>query len=430
MVDRVSELGDALPLFAPAVHHVEICLHPCSTAKSSVVKDHVCKLLHKQKVAYSDFTITEFADQFLSEHVKSVTLTDTDITSHGKTAIDLISDTIHMHVFHLDMGGPGTEELEEEEDLAAASQWLLPSADFEGLWDSLVFDDAIKERLLNYASTTLLFSDRSVNHNIISWNRVILLHGPPGTGKTSLCKALAQKLAIRLSDRYTYGQLLEINSHSLFSKWFSESGKLVMKMFQKIQELIDDKECLVFVLIDEVESLTSARKSAMSGNEPSDAIRVVNALLTQIDQIKRYPNVLILTTSNVTGAIDAAFVDRADIKQYIGPPSPCAIFKIYHSCLQELMRTGIISPSQQLFDLQALEVMRFVENDATRLSLLLRNVAIKSESLSGRTLRKLPFIAHAVFVQAPSICLEDFIAALSKAVDRQFQERENLAKDL
>ena len=60
----------------------------------------------------------------------------------------------------------------------------------------------------------------------------------------------------------------------------------------------------------QVESLTSARKSAMSGSEPSDAIRVVNALLTQIDQIKRYPNVLILTTSNVTGAIDLAFVDR------------------------------------------------------------------------------------------------------------------------
>ena len=48
----------------------------------------------------------------------------------------------------------------------------------------------------------------------------------------------------------------------------------------------------------------------MAGSEPSDAIRVVNALLTQIDQIKRFPNVIILTTSNVTGAIDLAFVDR------------------------------------------------------------------------------------------------------------------------
>ena len=35
--------------------------------------------------------------------------------------------------------------------------------------------------------------------------------------------------------RYTHGVLIEVNAHSLFSKWFSESGKLVSRLFAKIQ---------------------------------------------------------------------------------------------------------------------------------------------------------------------------------------------------
>ncbi|XP_066848479.1 pachytene checkpoint protein 2 homolog isoform X5 [Anser cygnoides] len=272
-------------------------------------------------------------------------------------------------------------------------------SEFHGLWESLIYDTEVKSHLLDYVTTTLLFSDRNVDSNLISWNRVVLLHGPPGTGKTSLCKALAQKLTIRLSYRYKYGQLIEINSHSLFSKWFSESGKLVTKMFQKIQELIDDKDALVFVLIDEVESLTAARSAFKAGTEPSDAIRVVNAVLTQIDQIKRYPNVVILTTSNITEKIDMAFVDRADIKQYIGPPSTAAIFRIYLSCLEELMKCQIIYPRQQLLTLRELEMIGFVENNVSRLSLVLKEISRRSEGLSGRVLRKLPFLAHALYIQ-------------------------------
>lgn len=73
---------------------------------------------------------------------------------------------------------------------------------------------------------------------------------------------------------YTYEKINVPITHSLI-------------LFQIISDLhIISFEVYVYLLL-QVESLTAARKSAMQGQEPSDAIRVVNALLTQIDHIKR-----------------------------------------------------------------------------------------------------------------------------------------------
>ncbi|XP_062500727.1 pachytene checkpoint protein 2 homolog [Corticium candelabrum] len=315
---------------------------------------------------------------------------------------------------------------QEDETISTASQWTLPCKEFHGLWENLVYDSNLKDQLLSYANTALMFSDRQVNSHIVSCNRVVLLHGPPGTGKTSLCRALAQKLAIRLGDRYLQTLLIEINSHSLFSKWFSESGKLVHRMFEDIRAKTRNPELLICVLIDEVESLTAARSAAIKGTDPSDAIRVVNAFLTQIDRIKKHSNVLILTTSNVTGAIDVAFVDRADIKHYIGVPSAAAAYSIYRSCFQELSRVGIIKTGEKLLDLRALDILRMAENPITRLSLRLLDIARQSNGFSGRTLRKLPFLAYALYFKGGNVTAEMFLDMLEAVVQKQHKDRENM----
>ncbi|XP_068426162.1 pachytene checkpoint protein 2 homolog [Clinocottus analis] len=404
--------------------NVEVHVKCHSTAKLSEVKMHVLGLLNRHSMVFGNYRWAEFDEDFLQKHVESVAIVD--VEELVTKPVDLKSCAVSIHIFTLNEDGPSTLSLEEDEELSAANHWLLPAAEFHGIWESLVYESGVKKQLLDYITTTIYFSDKNVDSNLITWNRVVLLHGPPGTGKTSLCKALAQKLSIRLSSRYSYGQFVEINSHSLFSKWFSESGKLVTKMFQKIQQLIDDKDALVFVLIDEVESLTAARSACQAGTEPSDAIRVVNAILTQLDQIKRHSNVVILTTSNVTEKIDLAFVDRADIKQYIGPPSEKGIYNIYLSCLEELMKCQIVYPRQQLFTMFELETMGFAKSDVSEHSLNLRNIAVKSKGLSGRALRKLPFLAHALFVKTPTVSLERFLEAMDQAVDKQMEEKADL----
>ncbi|GFR01312.1 pachytene checkpoint protein 2 homolog [Trichonephila clavata] len=402
--------------------HVEILLQTSSLLKTVDVVPRVANWLSSQEILGKENVITKFDDS-LSEHIKSIS-----IYENGCKTLNGDFPETRYYVYTFNSSAPEIEEAEDEQQIS--TQWILPTEEFHGLWDSLIYDSEVKDELLNYVGTALDFSDKSVDPTIVSWNRIVLLHGPPGTGKTSLCKALAQKICIRYSSKFSYGQLIEVNTHSLFSKWFSESGKLVTKMFKGILNLVEDSNVLVIVLLDEVETLARSRTSALCGNEPSDALRVVNALLTHLDMIKRYPNVLILTTSNITDAIDVALIDRADIKQYIGLPSIEAIYQIYSTCITELQKTGVICTREILLPLHRLRISSESQPCDVILSsgrsLKLKAIAENSVGLSGRTLRKMPFIACALFIKTKLISLDVFLDALSKAVDKHWKDVEHL----
>jgi len=431
-----------------------VCLKLSSTASYSSIEEqlqrHFSSVSEWELGQYSIERLSNIDIQHHIEHIQ-ISLPDEGVSANGIESGKFLDVEPRMHVFQLSEEG-AVEDDEGEDGVPSFREWILPCRELHQLWDSLCYEQDVKGRLLSFARSALVFSRMGVNTNLISWNRVVLLHGPPGTGKTSLCKAMAQKLAERLSTTYSMSQLVEVNAHSLFSKWFSESGKLVSRLFSRITEMVEDDQNLVFVLIDEVESLTSARKAAVTGSEPSDAVRAVNALLTQLDMLKSRPNVMVLCTSNLSEAIDVAFIDRADIKCYVGPPVLSARYQILLSCIQELRRVGMIRDEEQdlpppwdiLRRRRAASSSTTGQGDAamectpspSQLAAVaggetwaagaaLLGLCEAAEGLSGRALRKLPFLAHARRggrLCRPMRC-QTFLCMLWEAVEAELEDR-------
>ena len=367
--------------------------------------------------------------------------------SHYALSIQNITVTgegypIDVYVYKQNYSKPTEDKVDTgDEVLSLTTNTILPSAAFANLWDSIVTDDevgnsdvSIKHVLLQFMQTAIEFSEHNVCPDTITCNRIIMLYGPPGTGKTTICKGLAQKLTIRLSNRFSHGIMLEVNTHSLFSKWFVESGKMVKKLFDQIHIMASDPNALIFVLIDEVESIATARQSSMNGSDPSDAIRVVNALLTQIDQLRTYTNVMIMATSNLTECIDFAFLSRADIKQFIGNPCLKARYKIMSGMIEELISKGLISPDSCIMDFDSINILASNPATAHQIgssfidSVQLYECAKEAEGLSGRQIRRMPVLARTYSNNHPPIALSTFLELLKKAIGVEINETVNSAQ--
>jgi ATP-dependent 26S proteasome regulatory subunit len=173
----------------------------------------------------------------------------------------------------------------------------------------------------------------------------VFLYGPPGTGKTTLARALAHEIE---------GDLWEIKSSAIYSKWLGESEKNIEALFAEAHKKTEP----TVMLFDEFESLIQGEDSDSGSGRTSNA--VVGIFKREVTKLRESnPNIIMVAASNYPDKIDESLIraGRFDVKCYVPLPEADARTQILSNNIADRineLKTETFNPFADDLDVPAL----------------------------------------------------------------------------